>query len=289
MDDKQAKDLLTRIESEKKAETSFKGLASILPTFSNPASPSIGGAVHRQQNQEMQADAQRQIIQAAMLGLGGGAALRGVSGLSNLFSDSDHQSHPRRTVEMPVAYPQRRLPDEEEEKTAANEHATSPYGLDYYIPGMMLGTGLAAYGGWKGVDAVLNKQRRKQTEDELDKARSDYEQSLIGAYKRASDEPTIAENLDKAFAACEKQANVISDTINSVAPNVPGLTKGLLTAYGLATLPLGYSIVNNSMKKNSKRALLQKAMQMRARRQAVSQPPALYAVPVPQDETETLE
>jgi hypothetical protein len=288
MDDKQAKDLLTRIESEKQAETSFKGLASMLPTFSNPASPSISGAVQQQQNQQLQADAQRQIIQAAMLGFGGGAALRGVSGLSNLFSDQDHSSHPRRTVEMPVAYPQRRLPDEEE-KAAANEHATSPYGLDYYIPGMMLGTGLAAYGGWKGVDAVLNKQRRKQTEDELEQSRQDYEQSLLGAYKRASAEPSIAENLDKAFAACEKQANVVSDTINSVAPNVPGITKGLLAAYSLATLPLGYSIVNNSMRKNSKRALLQKAMQMRARRQAVSQPPALYAIPVPKDETETPE
>jgi hypothetical protein len=63
----------------------------------------------------------------------------------------------------------------------------------------------------------------------------------------------------------------------------------MLAAWTLATLPLGYSIVNSSMRKNSKRALLQKAMQTRARRQAVSQPPALYAVPVPKDETETLE
>jgi hypothetical protein len=247
--------------------------------------------LHKQQNQQLQADAQKQIIQAAMLGLGGGAALRGVTGLSNLFSESNSRAQPRRTVEMPVAYPQRRLAVEEDEneKSASNEHATSEIGLDYYIPGMILGSGLGAYGGWKGVDAMLNKQRRKQTEDELDKAKSEYEQSLLGAYKRASDEPSIAENLDRAFAACEKQANVVSDTINSVAPNLLGSTKGMLAAWTLATLPLGYSIVNSSMRKNSKRALLQKAMQTRARRQAVSQPPALYAVPVPKDETETLE
>ena len=289
MDTATAKALLARIETEKQAKIEFSGLASMLPTFSNDSSP-VSHAVHQQQNAKLQADAQRQIIQAALLGFGGGAALRGVSGLTNLFSGHNLGSHPRRTVEMPVAYPQRPNPDEEE-KVAANEHATSRIGLDYYIPGMVLGTGLAAYGGWKGVDAMLNKQRQQQTEDELEAARGNYEKALFGAYKRASHEPTLEENLDAAFAGCEKQAEdgYISNAINSTVPNMPGLTKGLLATWGLATLPLGYSIVNNSMKKNSKRALLRKAMETRARRQAMSQPPALYAVPVPKEDQEQVE
>jgi hypothetical protein len=43
-------------------------------------------------------------------------------------------------------------------------------------------------------------------------------------------------------------------------------------------------IVNNAMKKNSQRAVLQKALAERARRQALSQPPEIYAVPKPQEE-----
>ena len=275
MDAATAKALLTQIHRTKQA-SQFKGLAGLLPNINlgagaDPVGPQLV------QNQRLQADAKKDIVRNLVMALGGGAALRGAVGLHNLVTEPSRIKPTQRVVEMPVAYPA-----DEDEKRSRDATATSPIGLSYYIPGMLLGGAVTGYGGWKGVDALLDRQRRKQTDEELDSAKQEYEQALLGAYKKATDNA-----LDQAFSGYVKSAGpgqIIEDVVSSVAPNAPGLAKGVGLTYGLATAPLGFMMVHNMLKKNSKRALLQKAMKERARRQALSQPPEIYAVPRPQSE-----
>ena len=250
-----------------------------------------GDAVQKHLNAKLRTDANKNIVRALMLGVGGGAALRGAAGLRNMTSEPSRAPSPQRVVDLPIPYPEKE--EKSKEKRADNDKATSSIGLDYYIPSMILGTGAAAYGGWKGIDAILDRQRRKQTDEELEAAKQEYEKSLLGAYKKATDAA-----LDRAFAPYEKSAGLgaavsnmfnyvypaVSNTFNSAFPNASGMAKGLGLTYLLSAGPAGYMVVDNMMKKNSKRALLHKAMQERARQQALSQPPEIYATPQPQEE-----
>lgn len=268
MDATTAKDLLTQISQVKQMQSKQAGWGES-PT-------QIAESLKKHYNQLMQQDAKKDIARIMLLGLGTGAAVRGLAGLNNMLTDPAAKKPPRRVVEMPVPYLA-----EDEEKTAANEAATSKIGLNYYIPGMILGGLGAGYGGWKAIDLLLNNQRKKKTEEELEAAKKEYEQSLLGSYKTASDNPVQA--LDRAFDLLTKQADLISEAF----PNLPGMASGLATTYSLATLPIGYMIINRMMKKNSNRAILNKALEERARRQAIVQPPQLYATPVAQkDEVE---
>ena len=153
--------------------------------------------------------------------------------------------------------------------------ATSPYGVAGMLPALLLGTPLAAYAGWKGVDSIFNKQRKKKTENDLSEAKEQYEQAL--------DSSSPVNCLDKAFDELEKSAG-----INPMDwfPNASGMGKGLAATYALLTAPAAYMYVNDKMKKTSKRSILEKAMKERARRRAKQQPAELYAIPAPQDKEE---
>lgn len=275
MDAATAQTLLRQIHQTKQA-SQFQGLAGMLPNINLGAGAESPG-LQLAQNQRLQSDAKKDIVRNLVMALGGGAALRGAVGLHSMVTEPARIKPTQRVVEMPVSYPA-----DEEEKRSRDANATSPVGLSYYVPGMLLGGAVAGYGGWKGVDALLDRQRRKQTDEELDSAKQEYEQALMGAYKKATDSA-----LDQAFSGYVKSAGpikLLDDAVSTVAPNAPGMATGLGLTYGLATAPLGFMMVHNMLKKNSKRALLQKAMQERARRQALTQPPEIYAVPRPQEE-----
>ena len=276
MDIKTAKLLLQQIRQVKQAgegeSPNFSWLARNMPTSLADITPDLGLAtvdpVARLENAKMQSAAKSQILNTMLLGGGLGAAFRGVTGLSNLLGESKPTASPRRVVELPVPYADKPTAKKSvKEKRAGDEDATVPYGLSYYMPGMLLGGGLAAAGGWKGVDALIDRQRHKQETESLDEAKQEYEDALLGSYKRAVDGA-----LDKAFKTYEKKAGL--------ADIVGGLTGAGLT-YAAASLPAGYMVVNDMMKKNSKRALLEKALKERARRQAIMQPPEIYAIPKP--------
>lgn len=276
MDIKTAKLLLQQIRQVKQAgegeSPNFSWLARNMPTSLADVTPDLGlstvDPVARLENAKMQSAAKSQILNTMLLGGGLGAAFRGVTGLSNLLGESKPTASPRRVVELPVPYADKPTAKKSvKEKRADDEDATVPYGLSYYMPGMLLGGGLAAAGGWKGVDALIDRQRHKQETESLDEAKQEYEDALLGSYKRAVDEA-----LDKAFKTYEKKAGLADIT--------GGLTGAGLT-YAAASLPAGYMVVNDMMKKNSKRALLEKALKERARRQAIMQPPEIYAIPKP--------
>lgn len=275
MDAQTAKSLLKQIQQVKKAEepSNFSWLARNMPTSIADITPNLGlsdiNPVAQQENAKMQTAAKAQILKTMLLGAGAGAAFRGLSGLSNLVGESGPTSSPSRVVELPVPYADKPTPKKPvKEKRAGDADATTPMGLSYYMPGMLLGGGLAAAGGWKGVDALLDRQRHKQETESLDAAKQEYEDALLGSYKRAVDGA-----LDRVFETYEKRSYNLSDLTG-------GLTGAGIT-YAAATLPAGYMVVNDMMKKNSKRALLEKALKERARRQAIMQPPEIYAIPKP--------
>jgi hypothetical protein len=292
MDQKTAEELLQQVRAaaeEKQAETGYSGLTGMLSSIgkSQPDYDNLATAVRSQANSKMQQGAMSNVIKAMLLAGGAGAGLRGLTGLQRMFSGQS-KPVPSRTVDMPVAYPV--SPEEEEEKTAeiGNSKATANYGLNWYIPSMVLGAPLAAYGGWKGVDAILDTQRRKKTESDLDDAKKKYQQALLGSYKMSADEQSPEDVLDAVFdehySKSAEEEGFIGGLINRYAPNLPGISQGLAATYAIPATVGGYALVNSIMKKKSKRALLQKAMRERARRQAQSQPAELYAIPHPKEE-----
>ena len=245
MNKAEAKNLLGQIKKAQQSKTAFM----------QSSTPKTDALMRSEVNQ----DAMKTLAKTLLIAAGGGAALRGLSGIRNLLK-SDAEPLPSRTVDMPVMYAK---PQEKE--------AYSKRSVPYYIPGMMLGAPLAAYGGLKAIDAVLDKQRRHKSDDELDMAKKDYEQALLDSYKSGNDKSTD-ELLDTVFATYNKSANM-RDWVDTA--------KGLGLTYALASAPLGYMVVNSAMKKNSKRRLLEKAMRERARLQAARQPAELYAIPQP--------
>lgn len=254
-----AKKLLKQIQVEKAAAT-----PSVSPIGA------LGDDLRMQVNQQMQSDAIRSILKTLALGVGTGAAIRGVTGL---FESSKNPKKGPRVIDMPVAYPK------EKNAIDSNSRATSPHGLDYYLPSMLVGAPLAVYGGWKGVDLLLNRAKEQESKAKLEVAKKKYEDALLGAYKKATDNC-----LDKAFNGYSQKSaldpiGAISDKFNSTFPNASGLSKGLALTWLLSSVPAGYYLVNKVMKKNSRRAILDEAVEERARRQALAQPPEIYAVP----------
>lgn len=287
MDANDAKNLLGEI---KKAESEGWGLGSLLGsattgikgaynslTQSKPVvdPAKLHSQIQQTHNTKLQEDATKTILKTMLLAGGLGAAVRGYSGLTNL-PESKKRKKPQRTIEMPVAYPEKQALFGND-----NSKATSMIGLDYFAPAMLLGAPLAAYGGWKGVDAIMNKQREKEVDSDLERAKAEYEKALLGSYKKGTDEA-----LDVAFdlykqANPEESKSMLTWLADKISPNLTGAGLGLGLAYTAATAPLGYHLVNKAMQRNSKQALLRKAMEERARRQAKIQPPEIYAVPTP--------
>lgn len=252
MDIETAKDLLGRIAEKK----SFDGIGLSSAT---PVSDSTSKKFYRNK-------AIKDVSKNLLLALGLGAAFRGSQGLTGLFK-KEKPLTPYRTVELPISYPGK----EEDEKVAYSEYSNS-----WYLPSMLIGTPLAAYGGWKAVDKLLDSQRKERSKDELADAKKDYEAAVLSAYKQAENNLTTDELLDSVYSQAKTKS----------ASDLWDMTKGLGLTYALTAGPLGFMLVNNAMKKNSKRALLEKAMKERARRQAMRQPAELYAVPTPQSTEE---
>jgi|TARA_R110002110_G_C13326840_1_gene706475 hypothetical protein len=288
MDDNTARELLNTVRQVQAKEAGF---------FSGGTSRAEDARLTGLIPQQAASNRTSNIIKALLLAGAGGVALRGGLGLSRMFGES--KPTPSRTIDMPITYP---VGEEEEEKSAetiierfadklglgpnSDPQATSPSGVGYYLPALLAGTPLAAYAGWKGMDVIFDKQRKEKTKNKLEKAKKEYEDSLLNSYKTAADSSSPINHLDKVFDEFEKLAFNPLDVIRDLFPNAPGQAKGLAATYALLSAPAAYMYVNDKMKKNSKRTLLEKAMKERARRQAMQQPAELYAIPQPESNTE---
>lgn len=220
------------------------------------------------------------IMHTGLAALGAGAAARGGVGLLNLIKRHVNPVKPKYPQAVVTRIPVPVADDVTDEKSAEYTAKTS---FPWYYPGMMLAGGLGLYGGWKGVDALFDKQRQAQKSQEMDEAKGDFESALLDSYakprrlgagnvaKTAADELGVA--LDALFDGMNKEAFNWSD--------IGGTAAGLYGAYALATgVPAGMWAYDRASK-GSRGATLDKAMKLRSRRAYLNRPSEIYAVPDP--------
>lgn len=295
MDEQSAKKLLSEVRGQEKQAIGGAGIGGTALNSAQSSKPPAlpapeidWGKVQDDASSQSGKNRTGQIIQGLLLAGAAGAGLRGLVGLNRMAKEI--KPRPSKTVDMEVPFPV--VKEEEEEKSAESSvvdrlfdnlkfgpksepRATHNTGVPYYIPAMMLGLPAAGIAGWKGMDAIFDKQRKRQSQRQLDAAKEEYEEELLGSYKQGSD--SAVDKLDKVFESFEKAAYFeIPGT-----GNVSGQLKGLLATYALLSGPAAYMYVNDKMKKNSQKAILEKAVKERSRRAAQQQPLELYATPKP--------
>jgi len=202
---------------------------------------------------------------AALAGLGTGAGLRGILGLlemSRQGAQPPQAQAPTGQIEVPV----------DDEKIAAladflkGDYAKSTSGVPWAIPAAVGAGAAGAYGGWKGIDALLEQRRKGELEAELEKAKMDYEAALSGDTK-------LAEDLDELYDHVEKQAVSASDAA--------GTATGLYGVYGGTSALLAAIMAYQYGKKRQRRSLLEAAQEKRRRQRFARQPVPIQVRPVP--------
>ncbi len=299
----------------------FRDAAPAAPAAVAATAPATAGGVS---SLTATAESRRRILNTLLTTLGAGAGARGLLGLSQITAPTVKLPSvvPTGTVEMPVLVKKKKpVPGEK----AANG-PTDPSGVSWYAPGMLLAGSLGTYGGWKGVDMLLDQHRQKQTQDELDEAKNEYAAALRGAYNiKAAAEKTAADQLsaelDLLFDSLEKTAFVpgaidtakgavsgalstvkdklhaatapapasgiggkLNEWFDTTFPNLKGQATNAAALYALPSAAMGYMAVDGLMAQNSRRRLLQRALDERERQKSERRPAELYAVPMTEDE-----
>lgn len=290
MDNTKAKQLLAKIAEAKQAKFDIVGetLHNILPT--NPIE------TNQMLNSQAKNDAVRHMLMATLIG---GTSMAGLRFLSSLNEPPiSKQNKVKRVVDMPIPYQAKEAEEKEAESwfDSTNDVVTTPSGLGYYYPGMITGAVGAGALSWKVMGSLLKKQRQKDIEENTDIARQEYESALQNMYKKAEENLLSKEasaQLDEAFDSLEKVArdnsilgNVpflgsVHQVLNALDPNTYGAVKGVALANAALGLPLGYALVNQQVRKNSKRKLVDKAMKERQRLRALQSPTEINAIPTP--------
>lgn len=256
-------------------------------------------AVQGMNAQQLKADAMTDVGSMALLGLGTGVAGRGLVGLVNLL-----RAKPKKTRSGPVTtglpYPVA-VPKLAGDKTAGlvsdltqGNLASTKSGIPWYGPAMM-GAGLGSLAlGWKGLDTILQRRREKEQAEEIEAARGDFHDALMGSYsKPVVSDPDLVRGVKRAAAPgpmaeagaaldnlFEKVAAIVEKGAFDFA-NAGGQALGGYGIYaGLTGLMTG-AMVYDRMQKRSRRAILEKAMQRRQRRKFMQSPTEIYAVPEP--------
>jgi hypothetical protein len=274
------------------------------PTF-NPGTAS--GA-----NDILQAEAMRRVLQLALFSGTAGVGARALQGIGDFVGraagrDPKPAARPLALpIPVPVTLPRRR-------KSAQAADEPGPLGrLARYIttqvpwmhqPGTLSGwqnpnmadkswvypAGAAAaagglYGGYKLTDFILDRTKKREQESELERARRDYQEALMGQYppKAAS----AGDALDALYEASrEKRANLVTRTLAGLPETVAGelppwLVGTALT--GMGTLAVGSGLASyNWARDHSQTKALEEAIRRRQEQLAAQSPPSLMAVPVP--------
>jgi hypothetical protein len=206
--------------------------------------------------------------------------------------------YPQASAPSPV---QERLIDKALQRTSKTagfldgDMATTKGGIPWYGPAV-LGGGLAGIGlGWKGMDKLLDSRRQREQQQELDQARQEFHDALLGQYdepikthpslmkKKGGDESTmekVGKALDDLFDKFE-EAKADQEKTAVDWSNLAGQAAGGYGMYaGLSGLLTG-AVVYDKMSKRSRRAVLEKALQQRQRRKFMQSPTEIMAVPEP--------
>jgi hypothetical protein len=178
----------------------------------------------------------------------------------------------------------------------AGDSASTKGGIPFYYPGMTA-AGLAGIGlGWKGLDAVLEKRRKSEREQELGQARQQFHDALMSQYtqpvktpgalinKSAAEQTTmtkVGSALDKVWEKCSQALDTVTSKEAFDIPNALGASAGAYGAYAGLTGLMSGAFIYDKMKKRSRGAILDKAMQRRRRREFMQRPTEIFATPEP--------
>jgi heme exporter protein D len=250
-------------------------------------------AVRGMTNAQVKSDALRDVGNLGMVSAGVGAAGAGLAGLVNLLKRVKQKPPRSGPALLPLPYPVEPAEMPAKMKFGSflgGDAATSKAGLPWYGPAMV-GVGVAGLGaGWKGIESLLAARRQRETDTELDSARREFHDALLAQYdKPLPAHPALAAEapLRKAGRALDAAYDKFEDALAGGEKravdwgNAGGAALGGYGVYaGLSGLMTG-AFVLDKMKKRSRRAILEKALQRRQRRQFMQQPTEIYAVPEP--------
>jgi hypothetical protein len=241
---------------------------------------------------QMRADALEDIRNVGLAGLALGGAGAGTVGLAGLLKKRKKREP---TPLLPLPYPAEHAASPERLAKRADFMPTgdisSRAGLPWYAPGMLF-AGLGGLGlGYKGVGMLLKARAEADRKKELETARQEFHDALIGQYDKPlksapkdgavklSGDAELSRELDRLFdltrRATEKRAFTAGD--------VKGMLTGGYGIYGGLTGLIAGSIAYDQMKKRSRRAILEKALAKRERRRFALSPPEIYATPEPME------
>ena len=275
-----------------------------LGLWRSPDTAAFVESANRAANINMRNEAARDIGNLGLSMLGIGVAARGATGLAGLL-----RKNLRRTATptvMTLPYPVETDDDEDKKprkiKTASpgqqtfrkvSFEVTAKTALPWYRPAMLLAGMGGLYGGWKGVDAMLDSHRRTTREQELEEAKQEFHDALFQQYdkplksaplpgkKSAQDAgmPSLCTRLGNIFDGLEKTAQLIKEgsRIGDIGGEAAGWYGTYAALSGLATGALVYE----QAKKRQRRAILDKAIKRRERHRYYTAPPEIVAMPEP--------
>ena len=136
-------------------------------------------------------------------------------------------------------------------------------------PGALLGV----YGGWKLVDALLDRRRKTEAESELDRERKEYERLATGALKHGA-APYIEQALDEL-------AELIAAPPEKTAAATDWVATPMSVAAAWATLSalISGKLSYDYFKKRNQRTIAQQAMRERSKERTGGLSP-IYVQPV---------
>lgn len=245
-----------------------------------PQAPTLSDAYGPLAQRNNIADAKNNAMRLGLLMLGLGAGTRGLQGLINLSRRNLRPPQEPLGRVREVSIPVLRQEEEERPFKAANvltDYVTEPISRAWQGQGSdaaswplawplaaAAGTG-GLVGGYKLTDWLLDKRRRAQLEEELEQARSQYEEALTG-------KSALARDLDALYDRY-KQAS------GDVATDAWGKLMGGALTMGVPLALASGLIAYDLTRKRTPTEVLRKAKQKRLRQLSQKQPPAIYARP----------
>lgn len=250
-------------------------------------------------NASLQSDARRNVLNMLVAGLGLGAAARGGAGLMNLARRNKPRPSPVNTFHIPSFQNE----DEEQLKTAEGgswipkfdwkgwakgDQARSLTEIPWFPPAALTAGLGGAYGGWKALDHVMDSRREDEQDQELEKAKIQFQQALQGSNrgKYASDNELGLE-LDSLFDDVKTATDAVQPGgFDKTAEGIPGgrVLGSMAGLYGLYALLSGGAMgraAYTRAKKKTGPEVLDEAVKRRQRMRAAARPSAAYATPAP--------
>lgn len=257
-----------------------RAAAAKAPGFSNLSDIDAAKAVAEAQ---IHREALGNVKNVALAGLGVGVGARGLVGLYNLLKRNLGDGPALRSGPTELALPLPYAPEKKKKEALKLAAIGAPGEIPWYYPAVV-GAGIGSLGlGWKGIDVLLNRERKKQRQSEISEARQDFHDAIMNQFdkpfpsKAAAEESAgakLSRDLDTLFDSFTKNANILADAWGYAkrAPGAYGVYAGLT---GLAS----GAIVYDQFRKRQRRAVLERALKERERSRFMRSPPEIFAVP----------